>query len=806
MPQPSFDLSATKAFAAITLRRVFFGPIGWIAYTLFLSPFAMIFWRMGDQNPFGVALFLLLSLLLVHYAFICWKLEEEDEVPFSEANIAGVLSSELMKELPRNREPGVRTLLEAALRTERVRFMLRQMGIDQTTALEQCKKAREGMGLEEWIRSALPELTARGEKKIGGSLVFALFLKNDPVMKELLDRCDLSLLDLERIAHWEILHAQQRREWFLSPHALLRNFGGIGRSWVMGYTRDLDRLTSDLSESILWKPRRAVILHGENIDNMRRIVRRSTQNNILVTGKSGAGKRTLVENFTRDLRHAERKAGSAYTRVLVLQTQSLLSGIAKPDAFLLSALGQAQRAGKFILVVPDIGMLLKAATMNVKGVLLEFLQSSGISMIALADTQDYHTLIKTDPAMDNLFEKIPLEDASDDDTMNVLMEQYFALERKGIRITYTALKSIVELSRRYVGKGAFPGRAMGVMEDAILLALQRGDRTVTEPHIRDVVSLKANMNVRQVSGNERDKLLSLEDALRRKIIGQEKQLRGLVNALKRARMDVGTHKRPLGTFLFLGPTGVGKTETAKVLAEVYFGSVDRIVRLDMNEYSTERSIEDIIGSSAPGGHAEGFLTKKVQDQPFSLILLDEIEKAHPHVLNLFLQILDEGQLTDGMGVKTSFCNTIIIATTNAGGLFIRDFFKERGDSTETRDDFKQKLLDAILKQKLFSPEFLNRFDDVLLYYPLTEQEAERLAILMLDNLIRDFDRKRGEKIVMDEDVVIALAKKGYSIEFGAREMRRVLTDTVETYLADYILTRNPKRGETITLKKGDLQL
>ncbi len=818
MSEQSFDLTATKAFAAITLRRVFFGPVGWIACGVFLSPFAILLWKTGDRNPLGIALLLLTSLLLLTQTFIRAKLENDDEAPFSESNLAGVLSPALVREFAWEKEPDVHVLLEAALKTDRAAFMLREMGIDRATALEALRRSlsREtprGSGqapitdLDTWIRDALPELAARKEKKIGGSMVLTLFLKNDPAMQELLHRCDLSETDLERIAYWEMLHFRQARDWFLSSRSLLRNFGGIGRSWVMGYTRNLDRLTSDLSESILWKRGRVVILRTEAIENMRRIVRRSTQNNILVTGKAGVGKRTLIENFTRDLRRAERKAGSAYTRVLILQTQTLLSGVAQPDAFLLSALEQARKAGKFILIVPDVGMLLSAANANVKCVLLEFLQTSGISMIALADTQDYHSLIKPDPAMDNLFEKIPLEDASDDDTMTVLMEQYFGLERKGIRITYKALQSIVELSRRYVGKGAFPGRAMHVMEDAILLALQHGDRTVREAHIRDVVSLKANMNVREVSGGEKDKLLHLESTLRTKIIGQEKPLHGLVNALKRARMDVGVRKRPLGTFLFLGPTGVGKTETAKVLADAYFGSVDRIVRLDMNEYSTENSIEEIIGSSEPGvRHAEGYLTKKIQDQPFSLVLLDEIEKAHPRVLNLFLQILDEGQLTDGIGVRTNFRNTIIIATSNAGGLFIRDFFKERGDSAESRSGFKQELVDAILKQKLFSPEFLNRFDDVLVYYPLTEQEAEKLTILMLDNLIRDFDRKRGVKILVDEDVVAALAKKGYSVEFGAREMRRVITNVVETYLADYILTTGVKRGETITLKREDLQL
>src|SRR3989338_106386 len=194
-----------------------------------------------------------------------------------------------------------------------------------------------------------------------------------------------------------------------------------------------------------------------------------------------------------------------------------------------------------------------------------------------------------------------------------------------------------------------------------------------------MVSLQARIDIRKLSESEREKLLGLEEALKRQVVGQDQAIRALVGTLKRARLDVRSSRKPIGTFLFLGPTGVGKTHTAKALAASFFGSTEHLIRLDMNEFSTERSVDQLLGG---GSGTEGYLAQQVQDQPFSLVLLDEIEKAHARVLNTLLQVLDEGVLTDHTGVQTDFRNTIIIATSNAGALFLRDF--ESAAVTRTR--------------------------------------------------------------------------------------------------------------------------
>ncbi|OGJ57083.1 hypothetical protein A3H22_03715 [Candidatus Peribacteria bacterium RIFCSPLOWO2_12_FULL_55_15] len=808
MAVASFHLTATKQYIGLSLRRLIEGPVGWVVFLALLWKPVRHFMERGDMDPLGVSVVLLVSFLCIIHNFLKTKFENDSATPFNRTNLAGMLSVCMVRALRHRRNPSAHQFLVASLRSERARFILQEIGLNAAEILQQHQSSQEPFDLILWMQEAVIEASAFGEERVDANIVFLLLFRKEPLLQALLDRADIAMKDLENTVHWEVFHNRTiHKPHSLSPQSLVRAVGTIGRSWVMGYTHDLDRITTDISEHLRSRRTPIVVLNTPEIETIQRVIYRSTQHNILVLGKVGAGKRTLVENFARKLRQDERRNNIPFTRVLWLRTELLLSGTTNPDAFLLNALAHAQRAGHFILVLPDVGALFRAANANLKAVVVQFLQAKNVNVLGIVDAQDYHTIIKAEPTVDSLFEKIAVEEATEEETMSVLMEQYFSIERKGVAVTYKAFKTIVELSQRYIGKGAFPGKAVEVLEDAILAAVRQGEKCITEQHVREVISLKAHMNVQKVTEGEREKLLELEDALKGKIVGQEEAIHALANALKRGRLDVGVRKRPIGTFLFLGPTGVGKTETAKVLAEIYFGSVDRIVRIDMNEFVTEESVYEIIGSPDPGKqHAEGFLTKKIQDQPFSLVLLDEIEKAHPKVLNLFLQILDEGQLMDGLGVKTDFRNTIIIATSNAGALFIRDFFKAQENAPEQHPQFRQQLIDEILKQKLFSPEFMNRFDDIILYFPLTREQALQLAILMLDGFIRDFSEKKGINIVLEEEGVAALAEKGYSIEFGAREMRRVIMEKLETYLANYLLKNTVHRGETITVRKADLEL
>ena len=807
MPQEALILTGTRTELGGRLDRIFFSLP---AYALYAALLGFALWRFmlhGDPSIVVIIGFLLLFSLHVVRCFIDRKLEDDETRPILLEDTASLLSSSIVRALGKRTTVNAGDLLAAALATERGRYMLQEMGLDRETVLKRCRDELEKtIDVVPFLQSTARQLPALGERVIDANVIVQMFFQYVPVCQKVLFEVDLSVDDLQGIVACEGFHHRFKLcVSSLHPDAL-RQAGTIGHSWVMGYTGALDWLTQEIPAQQQSYGEKSIVIHHETIDAILSVLARSSLRNVLVLGKVGVGKRTLVRNVACALRAQEQRAHQPFTRVLLLKTQQLLSGVKDPDAFLLKAFERAQHSGHFLIVVEDLPVFLKSANEQVKSVFLKFLQSKTISFIAIADTQDYHTLVKTDASLDSLFEKVTVDDAVDEDTMKVLMAHSFATAtRKGITITYKAMKSILDLSKRYMGaRGGFPGKALEVFDDVIVRVRQSGEKTVREDHVRDVITVRSRVNVQKVSQDERDRLLKLEEIMQRRVIGQDGAVRAVVNALKRARLDLSERKRPIGTFLFLGPTGVGKTQTAKVLAAEYFGSVDAIARLDMNEYSHENSLFGIIGApSGSSGAQEGFLAQRLQDNPFTLILLDEIEKAHPKVLNLFLQILDEGIFNDARGVKTDFRNSIIIATSNAGALFVRDYIKEHADIQ--RDDFKKSLLDSILRDKIFSPEFVNRFDEIVLFTPLSVDNAIKVGSLMLGDIVGDVEKKRGIHVEIAEDVIKQLVERGYSAEFGARELRRTISDVLEDYLADFLLRNDVQRGQTITIRVEDLK-
>lgn len=796
------DFAGTKEYLAARLRSVLLGGLPTAIYFFVSAGIAIRCWMIGDMRPFVIFIILLLFSLHVVKLYLAERLENDDLPILQNAPITAALAMPLIERLASKKKCMPIDLLAAAVETSRGRFMLDEMEITASMLIEKCGKEINGeIDVIPFLEHAKELLPSLHESRIDGNMVLYLFFRYVDSCKELLKLADLSDDDLAGLLHWEHFHAHFRTHddpW--APQSIMRA-SSMGRSWVMGYTNALDQLTSQVDMHEASSGEDSIVIHQDSITEILRALSRAKDRNVLVMGKVGTGKRTLVRNAARRLRSMERAKHVPFTRIVTLHTERLLSGVANPDTFLLQALNRAQSTGKFVLVLNDFALLLRSSNANLHAVLLKFLQSSAISVIGIVDTQDYHSLIKNDPVLDSQFEKITVEDSSDDETMEVLMAHYFGLNDRSVRITYKALRTIVELGKRFLGsRGGMPGRAIDVMDDAVMRARERGDVYVREEHVREAISVKSRVNVSQMSQGEKERLLVLEDAMKGSIIGQPAAIRAVVSALKRARLDLHDRKKPVGTFLFLGPTGVGKTQTAKVLAREYFGADDAMIRLDMNEYSHADSVFSIIGQS---GANEGFLAQRVQDKPFSLILLDEIEKAHPAVLNLFLQVLDEGFLMDNRGMRTDFRNTIIIATSNAGALFIRDFVKEHPDFE--KKNFKGQLIDAIIQQRMFSPEFINRFDELVLFYPLTMKDATQVAMLMIGDIVSDVEKRRGIKVELDEDVVEELVKRGYSMEFGAREMRRVITEVVEDYLADYMLKSDVKRGESIIITKEALQ-
>jgi len=344
----------------------------------------------------------------------------------------------------------------------------------------------------------------------------------------------------------------------------------------------------------------------------------------------------------------------------------------------------------------------------------------------------------------------------------------------------------------------FPEKAMDVLDEvAIYVAQNVKEKIVLPRHVATIVKEKTQIPVGEIETKEKEILLNLEDLIHQRIINQEIAVKEIATALQRARAQISIRKGPMGGFLFLGPTGVGKTETAKALAEIYFGGENKMIRLDMSEFQAIEDIPRLLG--APG--QEGLLTTPVRENPFSLLLLDEFEKAHPNILNLFLQVLDEGHLTDGQGRKVDFKNTIIIATSNAGYQIILEALKENLEWQEV----KEKLLDFIFQEGIFRPELINRFDGVIVFKPLSKEDLLNIAELLLQKLKKNLSDK-GIEFLITPELKEKIVELSYDPKFGAREMRRAIQDKVENVLAKAMLSGKIKRGGLIKIDPNNFEL
>tara|TARA_B100000900_G_C20601870_1_gene726004 strand:- start:4278 stop:6287 length:2010 start_codon:yes stop_codon:yes gene_type:complete len=337
-------------------------------------------------------------------------------------------------------------------------------------------------------------------------------------------------------------------------------------------------------------------------------------------------------------------------------------------------------------------------------------------------------------------------------------------------------------------------------------SLKKKKRPVTEEDVAETISLQTGIPLKRLAGDDLAMILKMEEELKANIIGQNEAIETLSRVIKRTRAGVASHKRPTGSFMFLGPTGVGKTQTVKALSEYLFGDEDSFIRIDMSEYQEKFNVSRLVGSP-PGyvGHEEGGqLTEMVRRKPYSVVLFDEIEKAHPDVFNMLLQVLDEGRLTDSLGRTVDFTNTIIVLTSNVGARRIADFGTGIGFQSKTEAAHHNEKIDAIIKKELknkFSPEFLNRLDEIILFDQLSEESILKIVDVELDELIERMLEIEIE-VSLDKSSKKFLAKAGYEPAYGARPLKRAIQTHVEDLIADAIITKKIKRGDTVKIVKN----
>ena len=581
----------------------------------------------------------------------------------------------------------------------------------------------------------------------------------------------------------------------------------IGKGWRYAYTSHLDRYALDLSE---FDPTQYAKLkfigRGEELKLMILTLERPSQNSVLLVSDPGIGKMTLIHHVARLIRE-NFFMGTALgdTRVLLFDIGRAASDAANQgidvDGAIRDLLAEGYYAGNVVLVIENIDTYLGEGQshQNLAPVLGEFLSLPNFRLIATTTTGRYHALSSTNGQLFKFFETIYLRETNEEETLQILLAYARSVEGKDVIFSLPGLLSVIVQSSRYKWEVAFPERALDLAQEVLIYWQGNGEESIIGPKtVEAFVSLKTGMPTGAIGSDEKDKLLRLEEYLHERVIGQDEAVRQVAEAMRKARAGFGDAKRPLGSFIFLGPTGVGKTETVKAFAESYFGSEEHMIRLDMSEFQTPEAVARLIGSEAM--NMPGQLTDLIKEHPFSILLLDELEKAYPQALDLFLQVLDEGFITDAHGSKVSFRNTIIIATSNAGATIIREGMAAGLDISEIR----KQVMDSIVENNIYRPEFLNRFDGVIFFEPLSDTELLRVTELKL----RDFaNRLKAEKNIAIEfapGVAEKIVATGYEPEFGARSINRYIEDTIEDAVVNQIIAGTVAPGGTLSVSADDL--
>ena len=539
---------------------------------------------------------------------------------------------------------------------------------------------------------------------------------------------------------------------------------------------------------------------------MERILARREINNVLLVGRPGTGRKSMIYALTCKSLLGQSLPEINYKRIVELELPNLLSQLESKEeveAVLDKIFQETVRAGNVILVIDEfhnfVGGREKPGAIDISGLLSSYLHLPQFQIVAITTYAGLHKCIEQKPSILNLFEKVEVSEISKEETMKILENLTLTLERKyKIFISYLAMREIIRLTERYLPNLPFPKKAMDILDETVIYVVNSTkDKVVMPQHVAKIITEKTQIPVGKITMQEKTVLLNLEDLIHKRIINQEEAVKEVSAALRRARAEVAVRKKPMGVFLFLGPTGVGKTETSKALAEIYFGSEEKMIRLDMSEFQSIEDIPRLIG--APG--KEGLLTTPVFENPFSLILLDEIEKAHPNILNLFLQVFDEGYLTDGRGRKIDFKNSIIISTSNAGAQIIwEDIRKDKQLSI-----IKEDLLSYLFEKAIFRPEFINRFDAVVIFRPLSQENLLDISQLML-NRIKSNLQNKGIEFIITESLKKKIVELSYDPKFGAREMKRVIQNKVENVIAEALLSDKIKRGDRIEIEPEEFKL
>jgi ATP-dependent Clp protease ATP-binding subunit ClpC len=759
----------------LNLKKIFF----WLSLILFIIASDIVVAasdKLSGLFFLSFSIFLLLTTLDAFYYSLRFSNHQE---PYS-FDLAEIISHSKKSDL-----------VGGFIRSETGKAIFKRLGFDRESLR---------VFLEERRTLVSSQSISFGDTHIFTSYLRALF-SADQEFSHLLVSRGIDEEGFLECALWVVETRERReaKERFWSRDRL-ESIPSLGRDWAYGKAHSLMQASTPLRFS----PYQNAELHQEEILRLESALSRGSEANAHIIGEEGVGKLEVVEGLARRILRQKSPAHLRDKHIFVLDLEHIAamgdSG-AEFERLILSLFEEASYAGNTIVVIPDLPSLLEAGearSVDITTLLARFLLLPTLHIVAVSDTDAFDRVVKGNHKLSSHMEEIRIQEGGERSVLRTLEEVIMSLEKEGsIFFTYPALTEAVRSAKRYFVDAPLLDTATDLLVESQNKALDSGRSEVLREDVLVLVEEKTGIPTSGITPKEQDTLLRLEELLHERVVGQEEAISAIASSLRRARSGLTNPDRPMGSFLFLGPTGVGKTETAKALSEVFFGVGAPLLRLDMSEYNTSDSLNRLIG--AFDSETPGSLSSLLRDHPYGVLLLDEFEKTDSRVLDLFLQILDEGMFTDALGRKISARNTIIVATSNAGSVEIFKTVK-RGENLKEK---QEEILNSIISEGMFKPELLNRFDGTILFHPLEEVHLTEVAKHMLEGLSWRL-RAKGMALVVTPDLVQFLVKHGSDPEFGARPLNRVIQDKVESVIAEGIISGVYKNGSKIELHAKDL--
>ncbi len=637
--------------------------------------------------------------------------------------------------------------------------------------------------------------------------VLIAFFKAYPTLQQILKENKLNIEILLESAKY-LLHEEyvlEHSSLFDTTRPYYKN-GGIAKDLIYGWTFILGHFSSDVNEQVAKTQEVFGLGHKNAIDSLTATVGKLSKNNAILIGEPGTGKSSIIKGLAQRINRGEVPPQLKDKRIIQFDLTSLIAFASKEkntEELLSKAMEELKKAGNTILYIDEMQELIPAKAEksghSLAGIMLPYVLEGFFPIVGTISYADYKRYFTSNPTLKNSFDSIEIEELPPETTLEILTAKLPFLEKNfRIYIPITALVVAIELAQRYINNRKLPDSAVNVIEATCSWAQTNNISRITSEHVAKVVSIQYGIPVQSIDAEEATKLMKLEETIKKRVIGQGYAVHLIVETLKRSRTDIRDPNKPIGAFLFLGPTGVGKTYLARIIAQEYFDTGEDIVRIDMSEYQEISSISKFLdtGSEQGFGQHKLSLIDRIKSNPYSVVLFDEIEKAHPNILNLFLQLLDEGRLTSNFGETVSFRNSIVICTSNIGSRIILDSLqKDQSMWSEARDKAIIELRQAI------SPELYNRFDEIVVFGPHDINNLIKITELQLQEVAKRLDKK-GIILNWGETIPMLIANKAHEPGFGARPIKRYIQRKIEGKIATELIGKGSKSGETITLKES----